>query len=92
MAEWVQACSKNDIDEEDVMRFDRGTKSLTLTAAGKAVLVISSEHQELFGLCDRVLVMAEGRIQGTLAPDRYSEENLLTLAMTRRTRPLAEAS
>ena len=35
-----------------------------LAEAGKAVLVISSEHQELFGLCDRVLVMREGEIRG----------------------------
>ena len=55
-----------------------------LAEEGKAVLVISSEHQELFGLCDRILVMGEGELRGELMPDRYSEENLLSLAMTRR--------
>jgi ribose transport system ATP-binding protein len=54
-----------------------------MAAAGKAILVISSEHQELFGLCDRVLVMAEGELRGTLMPEDYDEERLLALAMTK---------
>ena len=41
-----------------------------LAEAGKAVLVISSEHQELFGLCDRVLVMGEGELRGELHAGR----------------------
>jgi ribose transport system ATP-binding protein len=52
-----------------------------MAASGKAVLVISSEHLELFGLCDRVLVMGEGELRGELQPPDYSEENLLSLAM-----------
>jgi ribose transport system ATP-binding protein len=48
---------------------------------GRAVLVISSEHQELFGICDRVLVMGNGELRGELKPADYSEENLLHLAM-----------
>ena len=60
---------------------------LRLAEAGKAVLVISSEHQELFGLCDRVLVMGEGRLRGELRPPDYSEENLLSLAISRQEPP-----
>ncbi|KGT89139.1 lantibiotic ABC transporter permease [Erwinia typographi] len=52
-----------------------------LAEEGMAVVVISSEHHELFGLCDRVLVMSEGAICGELWPDDYSEENLLSMAM-----------
>ncbi|HEV7283575.1 MAG TPA: sugar ABC transporter ATP-binding protein, partial [Kaistia sp.] len=54
-----------------------------LAKSGKAVLVISSEHQELFGICDRILVMAEGAIVGELNASEFTEERLLTLAMTR---------
>ena len=43
---------------------------------------MSSEHQELFGLCDRVIAMGEGEVRGELLPDQYSEENLLALSMT----------
>ncbi len=46
------------------------------------MLVVSSEHHELFGLCDRILVMREGRLAGELLPPDYSEEKLLKLAMT----------
>jgi ribose transport system ATP-binding protein len=52
-----------------------------MAEAGKAVLVISSEHQELFGLCDRILVMGEGRLCGQLVPESYSEERVLSLAL-----------
>jgi ribose transport system ATP-binding protein len=33
-----------------------------LTTEGTSVIIISSEAEELPGLCDRVLVLAEGRI------------------------------
>jgi ribose transport system ATP-binding protein len=56
------------------------------------VLVISSEHHELFGLCDRVLAMCEGEIRGELIPDNYSEENLLALAMSGGTRNTSDGA
>ncbi|MEO7381523.1 MAG: ATP-binding cassette domain-containing protein, partial [Paracoccaceae bacterium] len=78
----------------DVMIFDEPTRGVDVgakaeiyalikqfAARGRGVLVVSSEHYELFGLCDRVLVMREGAIVGELSPDEYSEENLLRLAM-----------
>ena len=98
LAKWFHAGTDVIILDEPTRGVDVGAKTEIyalieeLAAAGKAILVISSEHQELFGLCDRVMVMAEGRIQGTLTPDLYSEERLLTLAMTRQAGPLAQAS
>lgn len=89
LAKWFHAGTDVIVLDEPTRGVDVGAKTETyalideLAAAGKAVLVISSEHQELFGLCDRVVVMAEGRIQGTLHPADYSEERLLTLAMTK---------
>ena len=94
LAKWFHAGTDIIILDEPTRGVDVGAKTEIyalideLAAAGKAILVISSEHQELFGLCDRVLVMADGAIQGTLQPDQYSEERLLTLAMTRQTAPL----
>jgi simple sugar transport system ATP-binding protein len=35
-------------------------------AAGRAVLIISEDLEELFALCDRIAVMYEGRIVGTV--------------------------
>ena len=98
LAKWFHAGADVVILDEPTRGVDVGAKTEIyaliegLAAAGKAVLVISSEHQELFGLCDRVLVMAEGAIQGTLERDQYSEERLLTLAMTHRPGIMVKAS
>ena len=51
-----------------------------LVGQGKACIVISSEMQELIGLCDRILVMRQGRVQGELAGDRMTEKNIALLA------------
>jgi ribose transport system ATP-binding protein len=51
-----------------------------LAEQGVGILVISSELPELIGLCDRVIVIAEGRITGELPADRLSEEAIMQLA------------
>ena len=50
-----------------------------MRAAGCAVLVVSSELEEILALCDRVLVLWEGRLQGELAHDRLGEHALMQL-------------
>jgi ribose transport system ATP-binding protein len=88
LAKWFHAGGNVIILDEPTRGVDVGAKSeiygivLKLAEAGKAVLVISSEHQELFGLCDRILVMGEGRLRGELKPPDYSEEKLLSLAIS----------
>jgi ribose transport system ATP-binding protein len=47
---------------------------------GVGVAVISSEMPELIGLCDRVLVVSEGRIAGELSGANLTETNIMTLA------------
>ena len=87
LAKWFHVDVQLMIFDEPTRGVDVGAKSeiyaliKQFAAKGRAVLVISSEHHELFGLCDRVLVMREGEITGELTPDAYSEENLLKLAM-----------
>ena len=51
-----------------------------LARRGVGVIVISSEMPELIGLCDRVLVVREGRIAGELAADELGEEAIIMLA------------
>ncbi|WP_269933067.1 sugar ABC transporter ATP-binding protein [Aminobacter sp. HY435] len=51
-----------------------------LSRRGVGIIVISSEMPELIGLCDRVLVVREGRIAGELASDELSEEAIIMLA------------
>ncbi|PSL17833.1 sugar ABC transporter ATP-binding protein [Shimia abyssi] len=47
---------------------------------GVGIVVISSELPELIGVCDRVLVVREGRISGQVAGDAMTEENIMHLA------------
>jgi ABC-type sugar transport system ATPase subunit len=48
-----------------------------LAADGMAVLAISSEPEELPDLCDRVLVMAEGRIVKELEGAEVTRRNIV---------------
>ena len=51
---------------------DRSASSVQ--QGGMGLLVISSEIDELIGLCDRILVMARGEIRGTYKPSQGREE------------------
>ena len=90
LAKWLHAGGDLIILDEPTRGVDVGAKTEIyglvhrLAEGGKAVLVISSEHQELFGLCDRVIVMGQGRVRGELLPDQFGEEQLLALSMTGR--------
>ncbi len=44
--------------------------------AGKAVLLVSADLEEILSLADRIAVMYEGRIVGVLEPEEASEEKL----------------
>jgi len=50
-----------------------------LAAAGKAVIVISSELPELLGICDRIYALSEGRITGELPVEEADPESLIKL-------------
>jgi ribose transport system ATP-binding protein len=51
-----------------------------LADSGIGVVVVSSEPSEVIGLCDRVLVLSEGALSGTLSGDDLTEANLVKLA------------
>ena len=61
---------------------DIGASELVMQAVleqrdlNKAILLISTELEELFDLCDRILVIYEGRVVGELPPDRGRLEEL----------------
>ncbi|WP_233856215.1 multiple monosaccharide ABC transporter ATP-binding protein [Paraburkholderia sp. HD33-4] len=50
-------------------------------AAGKCVVMISSEMPELLGMCDRIYVMNEGRFVGQLTAQEASQENIMRAIM-----------
>ena len=51
-----------------------------LATQGVGVIVISSELPEIIGLCDRALVIRDGRLAGELESNEMTEEALLRLA------------
>ena len=72
--------------DEPTRGIDVGTKQQIyefihdLASAGKSVVVISSEMQEIIGLCHRVAVMRAGRITGVLSGESITEEEIMLYA------------
>ncbi|MEI0843459.1 ABC transporter ATP-binding protein [Brachyspira pilosicoli] len=46
---------------------------------GKAILLVSADLEEILSLSDRIIVMYEGAITGTLTPEEANDENLSLL-------------
>lgn len=74
------------IIDEPTRGVDIGTKEqiyrfiASLAEQGRSVIVISSEMQELIGLCHRVIVMRNGRIAGEVAQADLSEDAIVFFA------------
>jgi len=81
--------------DEPTRGIDIGTKQqiyrfvAELAAQGKSVIVISSEMQELIGLCHRILVMRSGRIVGEVTGEAMTEDEIVTYATGVKTMALA---
>jgi ribose transport system ATP-binding protein len=75
------------IIDEPTRGIDIGTKQqiyafiAALAAAGKSVIVVSSELPEVIGLSHRVAVMAKGRIAAILEGDEINEQTIVRLAI-----------
>lgn len=52
-----------------------------LAKQGYAIIMISSEMPEILGMCDRVVVMCEGRVTGELNRQNADQESILKFAM-----------
>jgi ribose transport system ATP-binding protein len=74
------------IFDEPTRGIDVGAKSeiyeliRKLAREGVAVIVISSEMEEVLGISDRIAVMHEGRLTGILERSEFSEEAVMRLA------------
>lgn len=53
-----------------------------LASQGKGLIVVSSDLPELMALCDRVIVLAHGRVGGTLARAEFNQEKIMEMAIT----------
>ena len=87
LAKWFHAQGRVIILDEPTRGVDVGAKAEiytlinTLAAQGMAIVVVSSEHAELMGICDRILVMGGGRLRGQLDPGEFSEEAIVAMSL-----------
>jgi len=51
-----------------------------LAKEGKTIIVVSSEMPELIGICDRIMVMCEGRITGVVEGKDMNQEKIMELS------------
>ena len=86
IARWLLANSRFMIFDEPTRGIDVGAKKEVYTLLnqlaeqGKAILFISSELPELFGIADRILVMRRGRLVGNLKTSETTQEEVMHLA------------
>ena len=87
LAKWMLAQPDILILDEPTRGIDIGAKYEIyciindLAKAGKAILVISSELQELIGTCDRIYVINGGHICGELTREEVSQEKIMKCIM-----------
>ena len=62
-------------------KFEVYTLINELAANGSGVLMISSEIEELIGMCDRILIMNEGAILGEYSSAEFEREKILRTMM-----------
>ncbi|MFT3849758.1 MAG: sugar ABC transporter ATP-binding protein [Propionivibrio sp.] len=85
-AKWVLRNPDILILDEPTRGVDVGAKyeiykiMFELASEGKAILMISSELPELIGVCDRMYVMAKGRITGELQANEFDQERIMKFA------------
>lgn len=87
LARWLALSPRVILFDEPTRGVDVGAKAeiyrlmRALSDHGVGVLMISSDMEEVIGVSDRVLVMHEGRIAGSLPRDQLSEHAILSLAV-----------
>lgn len=85
------------LTEPDILILDEPTRGIDigvkaefydmigdLAEQGRAILLISSELPELLSLCDRILVMSEGRITAEIPREEATQENIMQAAVPRK--------
>jgi ribose transport system ATP-binding protein len=87
LAKWLSMRPKVVIFDEPTRGVDVGAKSEIyalmrgLAESGVAILMISSDMEEVIGVSDRIAVMHDGAIAGFLERSQFSEHNVLELAV-----------
>lgn len=86
IAKWLNTNAQVFIFDEPTRGIDVGAKIEvyrlinSLVEEGKVVIIISSELPEIIGICDRVLVIYEGRITADYLREEANQENIMKAA------------
>ena len=88
LAKWMIKNPKLLILDEPTRGIDVGAKSeiyklmCDYVAKGNAIIMISSEMQEVMGMADRILVLSNGRAGGELARNEFTQEEIMKMAVS----------
>ena len=88
VAKWLEADPDFIVLDEPTKGIDVGARANiyeiihSLAARGKAVLVVSSEADELLSLCHRILVMRSGAVVSEFDPDHADTDDLIRAALS----------
>jgi ribose transport system ATP-binding protein len=86
ISKWLAANPAILIMDEPTRGIDVGAKSeihhmlRRLCEQGIGIIIVSSEMPEIIGMCDRVVVMHEGRVMRIVSGEEINETNLILLA------------
>jgi ribose transport system ATP-binding protein/inositol transport system ATP-binding protein len=87
LAKWLATSPKILILDEPTRGIDVGAKAEIyrmvndLAALGIAIIMVSSELNELLGMCDRIAVMREGEISAIIGRKDFSQDTILRYAI-----------
>lgn len=86
LGKWLAANSQLIIFDEPTRGIDVGAKYEIyklindLVEGGRSVLMISSEMEELIGMSDRIIVLAEGKMTGELQKEEFNSDTIMAYA------------
>ena len=86
LGKWLAADSQLIIFDEPTRGIDVGAKYEIyklindLVESGRSVLMISSEMEELIGMSDRIIVLAEGVMTGELSKEEFNADTIMAFA------------
>lgn len=86
IAKWLASDAEFIILDEPTRGIDVGAKfeiyklMHRLIEEGRTILMVSSEMEELLGMCDRIAVLSDGKLAGILEKHEFSQEAVMSLA------------
>ncbi len=86
LAKWLVAHCELLLLDEPTRGIDVNAKSEfyglmnAFVQQGGSIIMVSSEMPEVIGVCDRIVVMCEGRVKGELEREELSEQSIIQLA------------